>query len=951
MFEKKVAAEVSPQSQELIALAQRKNNPVIHLFTYYATGINPSKNYSPHAYWYETNLARLRKADFFGYGQSHQLRGMPDTNNYSPDENAKIDDVLQGYREDQNVYAREVMSEPHISEMMNVLNIIASAEPLPHHGIKDYTHEEAQQVMRGKMQLTYGTDWERNVSTDPNLRNTFLRGVFALEETPNPLTRNNREPLTIEQVEGLYNGQIRKQTDEVLKDLISLGAEIYVADPYAISTFEDVPQQLTEDDIADLQHTPLRIQRHGKDVGIIDRNEHKSYVFAKRLHKLLGKYIDVSRHLYTPHSRQRFDYADLSYIFDDFIASQKMLNQDTIDQLFKLRTRVDLISYFQSERNTLTGSKGVGNFSGKESIMVFEPLIRDIGEVLVDVQEEPRIIFDRFERKNQRTPLLNQADEIVNYIKWQVLRRTTQGKEFPEMPVVNPFDSDNAISTLLQSSETISNLLDHFKNTDLPAKFLAASAGAVGSLPYILLEAYKTLFNPPIVVEGHPLRHMRYLSKVKELSTYPDDPDLPFKDYVLPGDVKKKDEVIISTTGTIYLGYDQDGQLSAQVYAPEYSRISNISVNSTNQNLEHTHDFHLQYEGKTGHYRIVFTTTGKEKLRQTGHKVKYKAAVDTTRLVEDATILTPKLELENIVKLGEFAARLEQRGYHRIADELLDLIEDSQRTGAKINTVQLEKAILAGSRYIYSVEQQAQEAEDFSYLPPADSKGRARLQCSHSATLFSEMLNTIFEEGEFYPSVMMNTFNRGWGVVFAGLPHSDTRGRVENQRVRHDATPSPTALSFSEIFKNDELNIQPEMQEAQINTEIAVKLMQDIIRERSTQIVNEYIQSVLDHSPIDRRNGQPILGHDMPDAPKELGEVLDQIRKDVPQLFENSEHRHEVLKRLAKLKETWALSHDISISPQNEAAFRQLFGQYRALSSTSIFIIDELNSLIRSIKE
>lgn len=374
---------------------------------------------------------------------------------------------------------------------------------------------------------------------------------------------------------------------------------------------------------------------------------------------------------------------------------------------------------------------------------------------------------------------------------------------------------------------------------------LEAVSKRLSSLKEYIANSSDTL----VRISGYPHILARFPNQV---SLFPEDiakeSSYNFVDY--SGFSEEKDFTTRVTAVSKKLFYPREDQSSKYRYLrqyvylalPQYAPIANISV-SFNQELSVQQpvqgiDFNLEYEEKTGHYRIKFLNEKSINLAKFG--IKYEVGLDFVKKQEHIPQKAEQLPL-NSLKVFEVSTMLEEIGFSKLAKELKKSLRPNFTDKIKslflgnnlpeYTTKNLEKALLNSIYYEFGdtlpklaeatqvvadfvVEQGLLNKDSFHFLTlPAVEGDKIPVQCGQIAELYATLLQYVLQSEDqtilsAHSSSLFTDTANGITALFGFKsfrgPHADTQllltDSEEVTRFQKDLTPQIGLLKALKLW-------------------------------------------------------------------------------------------------------------------------------------------------------
>jgi hypothetical protein len=926
--------ELTPKTQQAIErLAQRVSSPLIHLLTDEIQGQN-NPNYSS---LFDGGGHRLN--DYF-IGTSPGIRynyNHEEAYTLQTEEASALQAVFdaQGVRRDQYLNSI-IQSSPSMLSMIQCVRSLTQPRPSGTSSTTSNPHAEAR--AREEMTIKYGGKFEQMIPTNPTIRNEYLRKVQYVDQAPS--SQKRLIPPTEEEQIARLDDEINFQRKELFIDLVSKGIPLYFK---AATEFNNDRQTRPP---SGFQRLTTKIAEQLTIKGEVTRLNGERILFCTE--------DDVKGDIepYPTYMNGIRFVTPFSLVCHEFLRKADSVTPQQTQDLFEFLGREDMIYDLEELREKLDNYQKNPEDHEVVTIRPAKPFRQLLENLHSDINTNT-FIFNRID-----------AMAVAQYAMWQsILHGETLKKlsadpekeaENPQMKIVKALGQVFDIVKASAANKEISPSSDV-----IPHHFNEPTANSVVPLTEILRQQEELRIKPHFVIKGDPWNHMGALRRLDELSTYPNLPNLPFKQYDLPQDGDENDQLFITAMRTIQPGQDSDGVFSGRVFTPEHAKLTSVAVTLGEEHLSLGSDYVLQYENKSGHYRIVLTDIGLDKVRRSREGFTYTVGIHPDQSHNGTPPQITALAFSEREKISEFANMLHEQGYSAIAGQLDTLVQSKK---GKITTKDLEKALKQGARYTFSLEPHDGE-ESFSidrdtltYLPSPDAEGKATIQCAHAAQLYSDLLNYMTGEDMFYPSTMLHTVQMGFGHVFAGAPHADLRGNMQVVRLRHDSTPTPTKEDYSAgtVHGRDDANTrdilaQVEARQAALVQEIGLHIAEKNLPEIAKDVSKEYIKKVLDATPKDK-HGKILMSTAYPPAVTQIGEALHKIEQEGAQILHNPEKKAEIITALITARKNWMLSfNDVSQSnPAVRTARERMFGNFSSLAGFSISSIDRVLTLLQA---
>lgn len=908
----------------------------------------------------------IRLVDYFNYTDQHDLIPatpfMPSSNGrwnayealaFTGDQDPTIPDndtlkaatvrVLQESQQKEDLYMRNLMegSEP----IQDLISVIGQIYGFKKPSTRKYTYPEAESFARSEMVKKYGEGFVQDFSTNPFSRREFQGLLEWYQQAEYP--PQNKNPLTISEAQKLLEETGARHTGLLVGDILEAGI------PLSYHTID--PEDLALHKLSSSAISRLKFSFDQETGGV-------------------GCFLDgVQIRIANLRSPMRNDFrvfpVGIKYIMDEYLESQNKLTPEQIRFFAEAHSRINLtlaISY-------LTFHLGAVSLEIKDqSILKYldeYPEFEKDALILKNIADHPSSLLDtnlmRFSTPYRqlnidKTKLQERPQELLlNFIKWQTLLSATesepltslkgedQNKEAGKLNTEPIKQLMTAMKGVLAAPFIIPRLLKGSARKEIPHYWSMASK-FFPEMKHLPLLALARFFKPDFIVTGNPWKHMRPLSQMHDLSTYPSHWKLPFEPYKLKNG---SNQVYIRTRKLASTGLDPDGKVVGRIYAPEYSRLQTLQIWAAKNKLTEK-DYQIEYEGRTGHYRLVFTETGKERLEASNGQISYIAGIDAKRLADGAPELVESLDITQTNRAIEFSAMLRDRGFTVISEKLEKLIHEKEQEGQPVTTTDLERSLKQGSLYAFSMppgtnneEAFMLDKDNFAYMPSPSEDGYAQVQCAHAAQLYSEMLNFIYQNEKFYPSTLLTATYSGLGIVFAGgiVAHSDTRGTHAGTRIIHDTQPNIAAGYIKEKIARMR---RPEKSQAEILTDLLIVSTKGEFEDRVQSITKQYFDRVTKEVP--KKAGKVDSNYQFPKAVVELGSIFNDLETNSGSLLDDVDKRNEVMQKLERAREDWLLSLKTYTERSERAAHEKLFGSYVEHAPAFVGFINNILNMLKS---
>ena len=478
-------------------------------------------------------------------------------------------------------------------------------------------------------------------------------------------------------------------------------------------------------------------------------------------------------------------------------------------------------------------------------------LIESYIYAIEDAEEKVTVVGEITEALGDPTKFLSNYELISSHrqvtaffgelIKWiQITEKIVWEAPSAEMGFFGKAKNGVDLVSLL-----VKNLRNQKLQTELFSGFAATDQDLTSLFSYL-----KKLFKVSVAMTGHPLHVMRFpqvvsVFKPESMSAYSNFID--YREFVedrsLSPQVTVRNQVAFQS---------QDGEEGETKYVylalPQYAPVASLAISSGNeaekQELIIGKDFQLEYQKKTGHYRVKLLS---QTALDAGRKgIKYVAGVDFIDQQKELPKKVNAIELPS-EKIGALSEALRNAGFDRLAERLQETLQPHflkrvrlQLTGqdARYSSDDVTRAIRDSVYYSFAtpgstetkiahqIVSAATDGElDFSFLPQVvpdkASQARIRVQCGHVAELYAVIMNYLLtnegKSSQLYASSLFADPTEGvttmMGFRLFGIGHADTRGVVTDsngqvQQFQEDLTPSPSIATARDAVRSAFSNIK-----------------------------------------------------------------------------------------------------------------------------------------------
>ena len=481
------------------------------------------------------------------------------------------------------------------------------------------------------------------------------------------------------------------------------------------------------------------------------------------------------------------------------------------------------------------------------------------------------------------------------------------------------------------------------------------------SLSELLKTVSSHTSSPDFRLSANPFRFGGQLRRLDELSAYSHDQNPSFRAYYLPSEPKKG--ITISSRKPVFMGVDPDDKQVIRLFTPQFSVINRITISSGNRPLVEKKDYEIEYDDRLGYYRVVLTGDFQS------DEFSYKITIDPNEKQGSSPKKVDKLSVVQAHRLEEFTTQLALVGYTELAESLQKMIQYTQATNGVITTQTITNAVIKGASYSIASDYSDSEIQhafdlegvDLSMIPAPTTDGRLLLQCTHAATLLSALFEYVLREdlvekgGGFYTSSMYPLVSLGIGVKFSSTPHSDTRGQIGSEFVRHDATPPIRIQKVLERIKQSYDRNSPQSHNEQNLGQTNASEIEEpefIHFERVTLSFGVYEQLILELTPRDSRGQIPISAR-FPEAITAVGGLfkdLQQFSKTIssPLELQPSETITSLKIRIRSAVEIWSIKHD-DTDRKRKNEFLKVFGNYYGAKKHALNLLELMDQYLDSL--
>jgi hypothetical protein len=942
---------ISPETERrypLVDLVRRyPDQDLLALFTLHATGVNVTRKKQSELYGEVVNPESAPyNSTFFEYSR-YGIYEWSEAPVINQQEKEVIDTLHQKQFSERNVLIQEVLqSHPSIARMHEAILTVFSPSGIGR-SASTHTHNEAVRMAQTDMRAKYGGNFEQFLFMHSGMKREYLQKIQWYEELENPQVVTGLRYKTAEEAHNLLEQTLQQEIPSFIMDLVKSGDKAYVIPIADFSKKNPSMYSLSPEQVRNLRihfHDYSLHHRSSLESKISGSLGNTTVIFS--LNKSVLSNVIKGNDIRGPDTFQFIDNLFGSLI--DLIDNDKSINKEKVVLYKQLLARQKLIYKINDLRYELINT---AHFLGRNPTAILcndrEFLIE-----LDDTSAEPTPTLKKplsayidegqewYKQEKEAHPL--DRNHMFDYIRWNVLLHADERQPFPGFPLPSKeggrgglFSLRNLWRDFIQSSEVMSHYAAE------PMKKLATFSS-------ILLEEIKQYVKPRFVISGHPIKHMKQLAAINELSTYPQKKGLNFQPYILPEEPYVDDTIYINSHIPVAPVFDRDGSLAVGLFTPEYAEVALVQISTLDkENLLIDEHYHLEYETTTGHYRAVLTEKGKEKLYHTKSNVlQYTLGINPYKLVENTPPLVPSADVHTTEELTSFSNELAQLGFTKMAERLDKLVQKHKISPGPLTTADIETALRKGARYGFAgiheketLDSSASSQNIWEHIPDPNARGEVVLQCAHAALIFSELLNRMYSDADVHPSFMLTTINIGLGKVFAGIPHADTRGRIHDVRIRHDSTPTTTLRSYIETF------ITGKESEVQIPLDTRLHVI-------ATTLSREFSKAVISALPSREVivNGQKVrrVQEPIPPAVTSVGSLLRELRENSTNIAQNPTERQRICEELVKNRHIWSLVHkNIEKQQLLRQQFINLFGDAISLAPQVVRMIEEVLDILK----
>jgi hypothetical protein len=362
-----------------------------------------------------------------------------------------------------------------------------------------------------------------------------------------------------------------------------------------------------------------------------------------------------------------------------------------------------------------------------------------------------------------------------------------------------------------------------------------------------LFSFMKDMFKVNVSLSGNPLHVVRFpgvVSVFRQESVAIAGSFLDYKQFMSDRNLQSR------VQARSHIGFtQQEHDDSIYLALPQYAPVAEITVfaqdDAGKSELTEGQDYQLQYEPKTGHYRIQLLSVEAKVAGKKG--IQYVVGLDFIDQQKDVPKKVNTVEL-SAEKVKNVCEALQSAGFGRLAERLQRSLQPTllkrmrlQFAGKEFqySSDEVVQAVRESVYYSYATQGSEEVAIankivsnavdnelDFSFLPQVApdraAQARIRVQCRHVAKLYSEILNYLLidnkdKQGQTYESDLFADPTGGvtgmMGFKVFTFGHSDTQGVIinasgETQRFDQDLTPGPSVGTAVDAVRSALTNIQ-----------------------------------------------------------------------------------------------------------------------------------------------
>jgi len=936
-----VHADETPEAYKDIVnrIAIRTGEPLWQLFAYYVSGYLPEGKNLQNLADNTTTFEHVYLSEMF-YESPHEWDWSYDVSileeiPMSGQEIEAINFILNRMRDKKNKYAQGILTSN--SNCMEMLDTLRATYDLLNN--KDqrrkYNYPEADAQAREETRVRHGNgDIDSLMRSDIGVRKEYLRKVTHYMEEPHFMLDKNKTaiPESIARLEQEISRQIKFVIEDLLEDTdlyVTTGLQTVKLTQENLQDLEVFVGHRYADDPRAYKSLFYRLRYRG-DTALIETN---SDVDRKRRNELRNFFKSifitgnsgVKRRISEDLNYSIYDLTDL--LSSAYISGKRKLDAEEVQKFQNYYARNTIIYLISEVCEELINPEKVAKKYRKTDIREKNPSIL-LQQILDRYETSPCDLISGGHWAYMPFAESARYFDMRSYIKWSNIFNGLAGKPFPDFDVRKSrggFTLDDLLKSALQFGDKVEHILG--KRMPLDHQF-SETTSELMTARKVIGDILKLYVSPDFILRTgtRGSESQKKLSQIRELSTYPDNIELDFEEHILD-ESRFHDYDVAIYSRSVSLAGNENGKRVIRLYTPEYSRINYLVLKeSKGRKLQNGTDYILQYERKTGHYRLVLVNPQSDK----NTTYTYTAYIDPTEhRYSDKGIHLPGSN-ERVLK--QISEQLWLYGYTQIGRRLDELIE-LQKNGKNIYSSDLTRAFRDGSKYSFydKDDSNIQTMPYASYLPLPTRDGYSRVQCSHAAKLLSSTLNRLFGSDNFYSSHLFNTVQIAPGVVFAGMRHADVRGMGINietgQLIRHDSTPG---LDLHNLLDLDNIYI-PE------------QIKKDLFVTQAMDIYDVYTFRMLE---IGRQENHNL---NFPRSVVQLVQLLDEMGTSAEMIYNDYTWRNKLMTELLKLRETWLLAGVNTINrKEKDAAKRKLFGVFQYHSSEALSAIDNAIGLMMS---
>lgn len=402
--------------------------------------------------------------------------------------------------------------------------------------------------------------------------------------------------------------------------------------------------------------------------------------------------------------------------------------------------------------------------------------------------------------------------------------------------------SNNMLSILGKVKEnfTLTNMI--LSGFLFPVAIPGAFVGFAAITPELgsIMDIIKSITNIKLSMTGNPLNLARFPSALSVFNPSKlHSPEFTFQNYSeLVKDQPLNSKVTVASR--VPFKATEDGE-TVYIALPQYAPIARIDVagsDSLDETLILNEDYILEYEQKTGHYRLTLISDRAKKTGRNG--LIYNVGLDF--LDKQISVPTQVYEIElSSDKVVDICRILAEAGFGKLASNLeqsltpkKNPLKRSRENKNKYTTKDIADAIGKSIYYSFGssssqetlaaneILKEAIDANlDFSFLATPTSKDKTeeakiKVQCAQVAELYAILINYLFADStslQLIKAFSSQLFTDPTGGITTTMgfkvfssPHGDTRAIIASNdgiyRFQEDVTPSLGLLSVIDAAKS-----------------------------------------------------------------------------------------------------------------------------------------------------